>query len=170
MAASPAGPPAGLPRSVPVRLDIPAVGIHTPLSRLGLHADGTIALPPPTRTAPAGWYQHLATPGEIGTAVLVGHVDSARSGPAVFYRLRELRPGDPVAVRRADGTTARFRVVMTRRYAKSRFPAEQVYGAADHAALRLITCGGAFDRRRGHYRDVVVVFATGSPGAVRPVE
>ncbi|MEU4423273.1 class F sortase [Actinoplanes sp. NPDC024001] len=151
--------PAGLPRSVPVLLDIPAAGIRTALTPVGLNPDGTLAMPPPTRTAPAGWYRHLAAPGEIGTAVIAGHVDSARFGPAVFYRLRVLRPGDAVTVRRADGATARFLVTATKWYAKNRFPAEAVYGPANHAALRLITCGGSFDRRAGHYRDVLVVYA-----------
>lgn len=151
--------PEGLPRAVPVHLDIPAIGIHAPVTQLGLDPDGTIAMPPPTRTAPAGWYRGLASPGEIGTAVIVGHVDSARFGPAVFYRLRQAERGDAVTVRRADGTTARFTVVAIRTYAKKHFPAAAVYGMADRAELRLITCGGAFDRRRGHYRDVVVVYA-----------
>ena len=151
--------PAGLPRSIPVRLQIPAIKIDTSLMQLGLNADGAMVMPPVTRTAPAGWYRHSATPGEIGTAVIVGHVDSARFGPAVFFRLRRVRPGDAVFVRRADGVTAVFTVVATRRYAKTKFPAEAVYQPAGHAALRLITCGGTFDRMRGRYGDVVVVYA-----------
>jgi sortase (surface protein transpeptidase) len=159
------GPPPGtarstaLPRSDPVHLDIPAVEIHTPLTPLGLNADRTMATPPLTRTAPAGWYRYLATPGEIGTAVIVGHVDSARFGPAVFFRLGTLRPGDAIAVRRTDGRTVQFTVVAVVRYAKSRFPTNAVYSQASYPALRLVTCGGTFDRRSGHYRDVVVVYA-----------
>ena len=151
--------PAGLARSVPVALDIPAVGIHTPLIQLGLNPDGTLAVPPLTRAAPAGWYRFLASPGEVGTAVVVGHVDSARDGPAVFFRLGLLRPGDTVTVRRADGRDVRFVVDAVRRYAKDGFPADEVYRSATYPALRLITCGGRFDRRHHHYRDVVVIYA-----------
>jgi len=162
-----AGPSPGLPRSIPVYLDIPAVDIHTPLTQLGLNADGTMAMPAPTRSGAAGWYRYLATPGEIGTAVIVGHVDSARFGRAVFFRLGQLRPGDAVAVRRADGGTVQFIVSAAVRYAKSRFPADAVYAQAPYPALRLITCAGTFDRRRGHYRSVVVVFAVAAPQRVQ---
>src|SRR6266540_2780718 len=96
------GEPAPLGPSVPVHLDIPAIGVSTPLITLGLNADGTIAVPPLQRDAPAGWYRYLATPGEVGPAVILGHVDTARDGPAVFYRLHQLRPGDTVGVRRMD--------------------------------------------------------------------
>lgn len=152
--------PAGLPHAIPVALDIPAAGIHTPLMQLDLSADGSVAVPPLTRSAPAGWFRFLASPGETGTAVIVGHVDSARDGPAVFYRLGTLRAGDTIAVLRADGRTAGFVVDAVREYPKSRFPAEEVYQSSPYPELRLITCGGSFDRRRHHYRDLVVVFAT----------
>jgi hypothetical protein len=157
----PPAAPAALGRSVPVRLDIPAIGVHTGLIRLGLRRDGTMAVPPLSRDAPAGWYQHSVTPGEVGPAVILGHVDSARSGPAVFYRLGRLRSGDRITVRRADGSTADFTVTAAARYAKKHFPTADVYGGLPYPGLRLITCGGRFDRSRGSYRDNVIVFARG---------
>jgi hypothetical protein len=154
-------PAVTLGRSVPVRLDIPAIGVHTGLMRLALRPDGTVAIPPLDRDAPAGWYEDSVTPGEAGAAVILGHVDSARSGPAVFYRLGSLRPSDRITVRRADGSTAAFTVTAATRYAKNRFPTADVYGRLSYPGLRLITCGGAFDRSRGSYRDNVIVFARG---------
>jgi hypothetical protein len=155
---APAGP-APLARSEPVHLDIPAIGVSTPLMALGLNPDGTIAVPPLRRDAPAGWYRYLVTPGEVGPAVILGHVDTARDGPAVFYRLQELRPGDTVSVRRVDGRTAVFTVSRVAQYPKLAFPADEVYGAVDHPALRLITCGGSFDPIHRQYRGNVVVYA-----------
>jgi sortase (surface protein transpeptidase) len=144
---------------VPVHLDIPAIGVSTSLMALGLNADGTIAVPPLRHDAPAGWYRYLATPGEAGPAVILGHVDSAHDGPAVFYRLPDLRRGDTVTVRRIDGSTAVFTVTQVAQYPKRAFPTEAVYGAVDHPALRLITCGGAFDPINRQYRGNVVAYA-----------
>jgi hypothetical protein len=155
----PTGPGNDRARSAPVRLDIPAIGVHTAVTPLGLHPDGTVEVPPPERDAPAGWYRYLAAPGEVGPAVIVGHVDSARDGPAVFYRLGALRPGDTVSVRRADGVVAGFTVVDVVVYPKAAFPTAAVYGPADRPVLRLVTCGGTFDRDRGEYRDNVVAYA-----------
>jgi sortase (surface protein transpeptidase) len=146
-------------RSVPVRLDIPSIGVHTKLIRLGLNKDGTVEVPPLDGQAPAGWYEHSVTPGETGPAVILGHVDSARDGPAVFYRLASLKPGAEVSVRRTDGTTIRFAVTLVARYPKTGFPTTDVYGPTPYPALRLVTCGGSFDRNRGSYRDNVVVSA-----------
>jgi sortase (surface protein transpeptidase) len=165
---APAGPgatargttgPAPLGRSVPVHLDIPAIGVSTPLMALGLNGDGTVAVPPLRPDAPAGWYRHLASPGEVGPAVILGHVDTA-AGPAVFYRLRDLRPGDTIRVRRTDGSTAMFAVDHLAQYPKSAFPANAVYGSVDHPALRLVTCGGVFDAIHGEYRGNLTVYAT----------
>jgi hypothetical protein len=147
-------------RSVPVHLEIPAIGVDTTLMRLGLNDDGTMAVPPLTKDAPAGWYEHLPTPGELGPAVIVGHLDTSRFGPAVFFRLGALRPGDVVSVRRADGSTAIFSIVKVATFPKAAFPAGTVYGAVDVPGLRLITCGGSFDRDRRTYRDSIVAFAT----------
>ncbi|MBO0830570.1 MAG: class F sortase, partial [Actinobacteria bacterium] len=122
----------------------------------GLAADGTLQVP--TSTSVAGWYTGSPHPGGIGAAVIVGHVDS-RSGPAVFFRLRQLQPGQPVYVRRADGSNAVFRITDVRQYAKAQFPTASVYGPVPDAELRLITCGGVFDAATGHYLSNVVVSA-----------
>lgn len=144
------------PVAAPVRLRIPAIHVDTPLARVGLAADGTIA--PPDRWQRAAWYRSGPRPGQPGPAVIVGHVDS-KSGPAVFFRLTELRRGDAVLVDRADGSTVRFEVRGRRQVAKSRFPAGAVYAPTLRASLRLLTCGGSFDSAGGHYRDNVVVTA-----------
>ena len=145
--------------STPVHLDIPAIGVNTELMVVGLNPDGTIAVPPLRADAPAGWYRYLPTPGEAGPAVIVGHVDTARDGPAVFYRLRELRAGDAIAVRRRDGSVARFTVSSVTQYSKDAFPSESVYGPIDYPGLRLITCGGSFDQLHRQYRGNIVVYA-----------
>jgi sortase (surface protein transpeptidase) len=145
--------------AVPVRLRIPVVGVDTRLEGLGRAADRTIALP----SAPgvAGWYDEGPRPGQAGPAVIIGHVDWDHS-PAVFYRLSELRPGAAVHVDRADGSTVRFRVTSRKQIAKSRFPTDDVYAPDLAPSLRLITCGGSFDRASRNYRDNVIVFA--APG------
>jgi sortase (surface protein transpeptidase) len=112
-----------------------------------------------TQASEAAWYKYSVTPGEIGTSVIEGHVDSYR-GAAVFFRLGTLRPGDHIDVTLADGITAVFRVTGVREYTKDEYPASIIYGASDYAALRVITCGGAFDYATGHYLSSVVVFAS----------
>ncbi|HVX43340.1 MAG TPA: class F sortase [Mycobacteriales bacterium] len=150
-----------LRRSVPTTLDVPAIGVHSSLVQLGRNSDNSVQVPPlEQKDSRAGWYRYSPTPGEIGPAILLGHVDSAKYGPAVFFRLGALRPGDEVSVHRADGSTAHFRVGKVASYPKTDFPTEEVYGPIDHAGLRLITCGGAFDSRTGSYESNVVVFAT----------
>jgi Sortase domain len=144
------------PASPPVRLTIPAIGVATPLVRLGRERDGSMQVP--TDFARAGWFAEGPTPGQVGPAVIAGHVDS-KTGPAVFYRLRELRAGDTVQVERADGARLRFVIEQTRSFPKASFPTAEVFGPAPWAALRLVTCGGTFDRARGSYRDNLVVFA-----------
>ena len=149
-----------LRRSLPVSVEIPAIGVHSTLLHLGVNSDGTIQVPPlRTRAGAAAWYKYSATPGQIGTSVIEGHVDNYH-GPAVFFRLGALRPGDTVNVTLADGVTAVFRITGVREYAKARFPAQTIYGAAGFAALHLITCGGAFDYTTGHYLSSTVVFAS----------
>ena len=142
--------------SVPVRLEIPAIGVATRLVRLGLDPDGAMEVP--EDFASAGWFAGGPVPGQVGPAVIAGHVDS-RTGPAVFYRLRALRPGQAILVQRADGVRLRFVVEQARSYPKAGFPTAAVFGPVPSAALRLITCTGAFDRARGSYRDNLVVFA-----------
>ena len=165
-AAGATGPSAGkawgpsLRRSLPVSVEIPAIGVHSVLLRLGVKPDGTMQVPPlQRRPSAAAWYKYSVTPGQIGTSVIEGHVDNDQ-GPAVFFRLGALRPGDTVKVRLADGITAVFRVTGVRQYPKSKFPAKTVYRATRFAALRLITCGGAFDYATGQYPSSTVVFAS----------
>ena len=149
-----------LRRSVPVSVAIPAIGVNSRLLRLGVNADGSIQVPSlATQSSEAAWYEYSATPGQIGASVIEGHLDSYR-GPAVFFRLGALRPGDRVDVTLADGITAIFRVTGVREYVKSNFPAKDIYDAAGYAALRLITCGGTFDYATGHYLSSTVVFAS----------
>ena len=148
-------PPA--PVASPVSLTIPLIGVKTNLITLGLAQGGAMQVP--SSTTVAGWYTGSPRPGSIGSAIIVGHIDS-HSGPGVFYRLPELRNGDDVFVKRADGTTAEFRVTAIQTYLKDRFPTGQVYGPTPDAELRLITCGGAFDAATGHYLNNIVVYAT----------
>lgn len=149
-----------LPRSLPVSVDIPAIGVNSELLRLGVSSSGTIQVPPiRTRSSKAAWYKYSVTPGQIGASVIEGHIDSYQ-GPAVFFRLGALRPGNRIDVTLADGITAVFRVTGVRQYAKSRFPAKSIYDATGYAALRLITCGGAFDYATRSYLSSTVVFAS----------
>jgi hypothetical protein len=158
-----AGHGPSLSRSVPVSLDIPAIGVHSRLLHLGLNPDGSIQVPSITTAAGlAAWYKGSVTPGQIGSSVIEGHVDSYQ-GPAVFFRLGQLRPGDAIDIRLANGVTAIFKVTGVREYAKDKFPAAMIYGATRNAALRLITCGGAFDSATGHYLGSTVVFASLMP-------
>jgi hypothetical protein len=149
-----------LRRSQPVSVNIPAIGVDTKLLHLGLNSNGTMAVPSLVTSASlAAWYKYSATPGQVGASVIEGHVDSYQ-GPAVFYRLGALRPGNTIDVKLADGVTAIFKVTGVREYAKSRFPAQTIYRASNYAALRLITCGGEFDYHTGHYLSSTVVFAS----------
>jgi sortase (surface protein transpeptidase) len=143
---------------VPVRIEIPRIKVASPLDRLGRAADRTVEVP--ARWERAGWYAEGARPGDPGPAVILGHVDSRRDGPAVFFRLRELRRGDEIVVARADGSTVRFAVDRTEQFPKSRFPTDDVYYPGMTPSLRLVTCGGSFDATAGHYRSNVIVFAT----------
>ncbi|HXZ65502.1 MAG TPA: class F sortase [Streptosporangiaceae bacterium] len=145
------------PVPVPVSLAIPAIGVNTSLVRLGLTTAGTLQVP--ASTAVAGWYTGSPRPGQVGAAVIAGHVDS-RAGPGVFFRLRLLRPGQLVYVRRADGSLAVFQVTAVQTYLKTRFPTSAVYAPVPTAQLRLITCGGTFDPATGHYLSNVIVWAT----------
>jgi Sortase domain len=141
----------------PVSLVIPAIGVSTKLIQLGITRSG--ALQVPTTTAVAGWYTGSPRPGEPGGAVIAGHVDSLQ-GPAVFYLLRLLKPGEKVYVRRADGTLAVFTVTSVRSYPKTGFPTSAVYGPTPDAQLRLITCGGTFDPVTGHYLSNTIAYAS----------
>ena len=140
----------------PTWLSIPSLGIRTRLIHLGVNSDGTLQVP--SRTTVAGWYTGSPRPGTVGSAIIAGHVDS-RTGPGIFFWLRTLHRGDRIYVGRADGTMAVFTVTKIRKFAKDEFPTAAVYGPVPDAELRLITCGGIFDRSRGSYLSNVVVFA-----------
>jgi Sortase domain len=149
-----------LHRSLPVSVDIPAIGVHSKLLHLGVSSRGAIQVPSLyTRAGEAAWYKYSPTPGQIGASVIVGHVDTF-AGPAIFFRLGALQPGNRIDVTLADGITAVFRVTGVRQYPKSRYPAKVIYRAHHFAALRLITCGGAFDYATRNYLSSIVVFAS----------
>jgi hypothetical protein len=143
--------------ALPVRLQIPAINVSTSLVKLGRLPDGSLEVPKDWDTA--GWYDKGPRPGQPGPAVILGHVDS-KTGPAVFYQLRALRPGDTVRVGLADGRMLVFRVQRVQRYPKDKFPTEAVYFPTLNRELRLITCGGEFDYAAGSYRDNIVAYAT----------
>lgn len=149
-----------LPRSAPTAIDIPAIDVHSQLMTLGQKSDGTIQVPPLSRNSRAGWYDRSPTPGQLGPAVILGHIDSKAYGPAVFFKLGALKPGDTVAVQRSDHSTATFRVDKVAEYAKTTFPTRAVYGNIDHAGLRLITCSGTFDPSARSYDENIVVYAS----------
>jgi hypothetical protein len=142
--------------AAPTRVRVPAIGVDSGLVDVGLDAAGALEVPSDHGTA--GWYAGGTVPGAVGPAVVTGHVDSA-DGPAVFHRLGDLTSGDEVLVDRADGTTARFTVTRVERHPKDAFPTQAVYGPTADAQLRLVTCGGDFDRAARSYEDNVVVFA-----------
>ena len=150
------GVSAPAPHYSPLRIQIPAIGASAPIDPLGLNRDGTLAVP--TDFARAGYYTGRPVPGATGPAIVVAHVDS-RSGPAVFKRLRDLEPGDEVVVTRSDRSEVVFVVDRVESHPKNRFPTRAVYDPTPGATLRLITCGGSFDRKAGHYRDNVIAFA-----------
>lgn len=141
----------------PVRIRIPAIGVDAAVLQLTVDAQGV--LPPPPTNEDTGWWRAGPEPGEPGAAVVVGHVDGLR-GPAVFFRLRDLVAGDEIVVDRVDGTTATFIVERVEHHPKDAFPTEAVYRRTPAPVLRLVTCGGEFDRTTRHYLDNVVVFAS----------
>src|ERR1700728_392442 len=144
-------------RSTPVNLSIPAIGLDVSLSELGLNPDGTVQVP--TDIQQPGWYHLGPSPGQVGSAVILGHVDSYL-GPAVFFQLPKLLAGDQVAVTLADGVITHFVVDTVVMYSKDQFPTSLVYASHGYQALPLITCGGTFDPETGHYLYNVVVYTT----------
>jgi hypothetical protein len=168
--ASPSAPAAGIPipgpggvaRAVPaglrpVRIAVPSIGVDASLTRLGISGDGAIEVP--GNPVQAGWLDTSPAPGQQGPSVIAGHVDST-TGPAVFYRLSDLKVGAAIEVTRANGSTVRFTVDGVKAYAKNAFPTRETYGPVPGAAVRLITCGGEYVKSRGGYLDNVVVFAS----------
>ncbi|MER7890700.1 class F sortase [Micromonospora sp. NPDC094482] len=152
--------PAALPRSAPSTITIPRIGVDAKIMSLGTNPDGTVQVPPLDQAQLAGWYEPGPSPGEVGNAVIVGHVDSAKLGPAVFFDLGAMQPGDTVTVNRADGRAATFRVDSVKSYPKDSFPTELVYGPSDRPSLRVVTCGGQFDEAARSYLNNVIVFAS----------
>jgi sortase (surface protein transpeptidase) len=155
--------PRANPAMLPTRIVIPSIGVSADLELLHRDHDGSLQTPKDWNKA--GWYADGVIPGDRGPAVIVGHVDSARDGPAVFYRLRQLKSGDDVSVQRRDGHVERFRIDASREFPKNRFPTDLVYGPTPLRELRLITCGGAFDRAAGSYTDnlIVTAYAASTP-------
>lgn len=161
-AAPPASPTSAwqkvLPASEPVSVSVPSAGIESELLSLGLREDGSLEVPPDGPGAPAGWYNGSPTPGELGPAVLLGHVNATGGGPGVFANLRQLKTGDLIRVARKDGTTSVFTFDHANAYSKDAFPTQTVYGNTDGPELRLITCDG-YDPATGLFDDNYVVFA-----------
>jgi hypothetical protein len=149
-----------LPAAQPTHLTVPAIGVSSDLLQLGLNADNTLQVPPLSKDSTAGWYRGSRSPGQLGPAVLLGHVDSAEYGAGVFFKLGALRPGDLATVTRADHTTATFKVDRVASYPKNQFPPLEVCGSTNDPELRLITCGGAFDSAARSYLNNIVVYAS----------
>jgi hypothetical protein len=143
--------------SVPARVRIPSIRVDAPLTPVGLDADGWVGAPPPEDPNLAGWFTGGVSPGEKGTAVVVGHVDN-KQGPAVFYGLGALKQGNRVEIQRQDGKTAVFEIYGIEVFQKNNFPGDRVYGSKGAPELRVITCGGGFSKQSG-YNGNVVVFA-----------
>jgi sortase (surface protein transpeptidase) len=141
----------------PAELAVPSIGVRSHLIDLGLEPDRTIEVPEDPDLA--GWYTGGPKPGQAGPATIVGHVDSW-TGPGIFHRLDELRPGDEIAIRRTDGSVVRFAVDRVEQHPKDAFPTQEVYGDTEGPELRLITCTGGFDRGEGSYLDNLIVFAS----------
>ncbi|NBM16920.1 class F sortase [Streptomyces sp. GC420] len=147
-----------LRRSAPTRLSIPRIAVNAPFTKLTLDSTGKLNAPPPNNRNLVGWYSGGATPGERGTSIIVGHVDT-QTGPAVFLQLSTLKPGNKVDISREDGTVATFEVDAVESFSKDDFPDERVYADTSSPELRLITCGGDYDDKAKDYEENVVVFA-----------
>jgi sortase (surface protein transpeptidase) len=145
-------------RALPVRITIPRIHVDAPVEPLGQNADGTVEVPTLTRPNLAGWYKYGPTPGQKGAAVVLGHVDAHRH-QAVFFRLGSLRHGDRIQVTRTGGSVAIFAVDSVVPVAKDHFPTGSVYGKTKYAALRVVTCGGKYDKKTMHYLDNIIVYA-----------
>jgi sortase (surface protein transpeptidase) len=139
----------------PMTITIPSIGVKAGIVGIGLRADAAMQVPDPDQV---GWYKRGPRPGAPGPAVLIGHLDS-RTGPAVFYRLRQLRPGDEILVGQRDGSTTKFIVGRLERHPKTELPTNRIWPTTSKSLLRLITCGGSFNHATGHYRDNLIVYA-----------
>ncbi|GAA3422815.1 class F sortase [Streptosporangium vulgare] len=143
----------------PRRLAIPKIGVLAPLMALSVDSKREIQTPPLSRPNQAGWYKHGPIPGQQGPSVVLGHVNT-KKGAAVFSRLKEIKRGDKIKVSRSDGTIAEFTVDGVEQVSKAAFPSKRVYGNTGEATLRLITCGGVYNGKTGHYTDNIIVYAT----------
>ncbi|MEV4249899.1 class F sortase [Streptosporangium canum] len=143
----------------PYRIAISKIGLLAPLMALGVDAKKEIQTPPLSKPNQAGWYKHGPIPGQQGPSVVLGHVNTKR-GAAVFSRLKEIKRGDTIKVSRSDKTIAEFTVDGVEQVSKKAFPSRRVYGNTGEATLRLITCGGVYNRKTGHYTDNIIVYAT----------
>ncbi len=153
--------PLVLAASAPLAITIPSIGVQSSLVQLGLNPDKSIEVPSlDDPDSKAGWYKYSPTPGQIGPTVILGHVDSAKYGPGVFFKLGALQPGATVEVTLTDRIVAVFTVDKVVAYPKSAFPSTAVYGTINHPGLRLITCGGTFDPAAGSYESNIVAYAT----------
>lgn len=147
-----------LGESTPTRVVVPSLSVDSNLMDLGTNPDGSLAVPPLSRPMQAAWWNGSPTPGELGPAVIIGHVNG-NGKPGVFLNLNKLQAGQPVEVTRADGQIATFTVSHVDTVPKDNFPAQEVYGDTPDSQLRLITCGGALDRAAHSYESNIVVYA-----------
>ncbi|WP_236710752.1 class F sortase, partial [Streptomyces sp. 150FB] len=152
-----AGHPTAASAAPPTRIRIPGVGLDLPLTRLQVQQDGHLGAP--EKPGQAGWWSGGPRPGAPGAAIIVGHIDS-RTGPGAFHAIPSLRPGEEITIDRGDHSSVSFTVRALRQYGKDRFPDDQVYATGGPPVLRLITCGGSYDRGHGEYRDNIVLYAT----------
>ncbi|WP_424920951.1 class F sortase [Streptomyces sp. wa13] len=156
--ASVSTPPLELPPSYPKRISIKSIAVDAPFTPLTIGPSGQLNAPPANDANLAGWFKNGATPGERGTSVVAGHVDT-KTGPAVFLLLSTLKKGNMVDITREDGVVATFEVDSVETFSKADFPDDRVYADKGTAQLRLITCGGVYDKKKKDYEDNVVVFA-----------
>jgi LPXTG-site transpeptidase (sortase) family protein len=147
--------------SRPENLSIPSIHVNEKVTIVGKQADGSADFPKGAHVDQPAWYKYSPAPGEYGAAVIMGHVDTIKSGPSVFFNLGKLKSGEKVMVTRADGKTVVFTISHVQSYPKSEFPTNKVYSAqANGAELRLITCGGAYNQKAHHYTKNIVVSAS----------
>jgi sortase (surface protein transpeptidase) len=149
---------AGLSRSIPESIQIPAIHVDAPMTQLGRSPSGVIQVPPLDNHNLAGWFDKSVTPGQTGTSIILGHVDTFQ-GPSVFFNIKLLKPGDLIEVKRVNGSTAKFMVDGVQVVSKATFPSSVIYGNSWYPGLRLITCGGPFDTNTRQYLDNIVVYS-----------